>query len=246
MPSMAARSMRARSPACSSHWRSRARSWVSALGTSSVSYRRNSSVVVSCRPARNQVSSGMSMPRSRRPWRTAGSFIRAATTRALASPVWPAQAPQSSPEACGLFAVVPTALRLRHRLQGRADAVDVLPGETLAGGIGHRPGPAEAVAQQLGAVAQAGSLDEGDAGRGRQLEALPSLGQADALAPLREEARGVAALDPVMDAIGGIEDHRHLGAARAGAQRHVLDEDAKESGEAVGLFCWCFGFLCVV
>ena len=35
--------------------------------------------------------------------RTAAWFSRAATTRALASPVWPVQAPQSSPVACGLF-----------------------------------------------------------------------------------------------------------------------------------------------
>lgn len=52
-----------------------------------------------CMPA------GMSTPEPRKCWRTAGELSRSASTRALTSPVWPPQAPQSRPAACGLLAL---------------------------------------------------------------------------------------------------------------------------------------------
>ena len=61
------------------------------------------------------------MPRSLRPTRTCGSLRIAAATRALASPVWPPQAPQSRPEACGLFTVVlpwPVSITSRAKVVG--------------------------------------------------------------------------------------------------------------------------------
>ena len=61
-----------------------------------------------CRAARRRTRyrAGWRMPRCTRPTRTIGSFNTAAATLALLSPVWPPQAPQSSPAACGLFTVL--------------------------------------------------------------------------------------------------------------------------------------------
>ena len=56
--------------------------------------------------------------------------------------------------------VMRAAIPLRHRGQGRTDAIDQRLVETLCGRIGHGPGPAEAVAQELGGVHQPGCLDK--------------------------------------------------------------------------------------
>ena len=104
-PSVGARSARARwLPACRA-----VRRFASAVcklgGTASVSNSRTSSVVVLCSAGRKWVVSGMTKPSLAASARTAGVLSRSARARALTSPVWPPQAPQSRPAACGLLAV---------------------------------------------------------------------------------------------------------------------------------------------
>ena len=74
-------------------------------GSKSVSYSAIASVVVLCMPPKNQVVAGMLIFFFSKAVRTAESLSSAASARALTSPVWPPQAPQSNPAACGLLAV---------------------------------------------------------------------------------------------------------------------------------------------
>ena len=101
--------------------------------------------------------------------------------------------------------VMRAAIPLRHRGQGRTDAIDQRLVETLCGRIGHGPGPAEAVAQELGGVHQPGRLDTREARGCGELETLPGLGQPDALAPPACQAHtrvGVRAPDLFVNPLG--------------------------------------------
>ncbi len=105
-PRPRARSARARSPAAASLAQLRASSRVQRRG-----HERRCRTAA---PRRWSCCAGRQEPRGRRvrrcpraaaAWRTAASFSRSASTRALTSPVWPPQAPQSRPAACGLLAL---------------------------------------------------------------------------------------------------------------------------------------------
>ncbi len=61
------------------------------------------SLAVLWTPPTNQVSSGMSMPRSPSRARTAGRLARAANARPFGAPCLPPHAPQSCADSCGLF-----------------------------------------------------------------------------------------------------------------------------------------------
>jgi hypothetical protein len=139
------------------------------------------------------------------------------------------------------LAVLRTALFPGHGIQSRTNALAELLVDALAMGVGYRPGPAEAVGEQLGAVHQAGRLHEGETGYSGELESLPGLGQTHAAPAPFLHALIVAILDPLADAVGGVEDHGHMGVPGTGAQGHVLDEDAEEAGEADGLHRGCHG-----